>query len=186
MFQQSYNIFDEYCEYSNINSELLYSNIILSQEIIKKDIDNIGELYLLNSKNLILDIIRHRFNNVKEEMLNKYMLFSPHMLGFFNSEYKSFLDLSAIGLISEYIKESNPLSTVHFHNINSEISNFAMWRYQKMDLDISVGEIKNEYDVVISDGIVQYLSPEKQGVYLNNILTRISKDGIFAFMVDKP
>lgn len=179
-----YNIFDEYCEYSNINRDTLFDNILKYQEILDKDIDNMGEIYLIESKNLILDSIRHRFNNAKPDMINKYMLFSPHMLGFLKSHYNTFLDLSSIGLISEYIKDINPDSIVHFHSMNTEISKFAMWRYEKNDMNISVGEISEQYDVVISDGVVQYLSTDKQFIYLNNILTRISPDGIFVFMAD--
>lgn len=185
----------EYSEYSGINIDIVESNISNCSNLISNEI-NESNLYekntidiLVDSKNLIYDIIKYPFNTDKAQLLAKYQLFSPYMMNLIiSSGYSSFLEyLGGIGVLSEIIKENLIHSKVTFNSINTNIANFSKWRFDKKGLDIStIGYIdkKMNYDVVVSDGFLQYLDSKEQEDLTQSMIDITSKNGLLCLLVD--
>jgi hypothetical protein len=165
----------EYSEYSGKSVDTLESNISICNKLITEEISSYQKNrekstidILVDSKNLIYDIIRYPFNIDKAHLLAKYQLFSPYMMNMIiSSGYTSFLEyMGGVGVLSEIIKENLIDSKVTFNSINNEIFHFSKWRFEKKGLDIStIGYIDKDknYDVVVSDGFLQYLdSPDQE------------------------
>lgn len=179
---------NEYVEYSGKDISEIEHNVLNIKEIINNDIlsfENNIDL-LIDSKNLIYDIIRYSFNTEKSQILAKYQLFSPYMMSLITSSgYNNFLEyMGGMGILSEIIKENIPSSSVTFNSINNEISNFAKWRFDKKGLNISVESLLREYDVIISDGFLQYLDSDGQENLLNMMINMTSKNGLLCLLID--
>jgi len=169
---------DKYIEYSSIDIDEL-----------NKKIQN----HKLNPtiEGLIYDSIEPGFNSDKNLMISKYQLMSPYMLTLIlNSGYKSFLEFTGSGILSELIKEINPSSVVTYANVNSNLFEFIKWRINREKNDIRLLELNNNfkindiYDVIISDGFLQYFSEDDQLRMAVNMVDKISKNGILCLLID--
>lgn len=178
---------NEYSEYSGIDIAIIESNIFNSKELINNDLKTINNIdVLIDSKNLIYDIIKYPFNVDKDQIIAKYQLFSPYMMNLIiSSGYNSFLEyMGGLGVISEIIKENFPHSNITFNSINDEIKKFSKWRFDKKGLDISVDILDGKYDVIISDGFLQYLDSNSQEHITQSMISMVSKNGLLCLLVD--
>ena len=186
---------DDYSEYSGIGLDEIVNNINNYSENISKDIIKfrsiVGDSLLYNSKNLIYDSIKLEFNIDKDKMVEKYKLFSPHMLSMIvNSNYKSLLDYMGLGTLSELIKDIDESIKVTYTNVDSDIYNFIKWRFKKYNLDISVKElsidylIQDSYDVIVSDGNLHLFSGKKQIEIVDSMVEKLNNNGLFCLLVD--
>jgi hypothetical protein len=186
----------EYSEYSGKSVDILESNISICNKLITEEISSYQKNrekstidILVDSKNLIYDIIRYPFNIDKAHLLAKYQLFSPYMMNMIiSSGYTSFLEyMGGVGVLSEIIKENLINSKVTFNSINNEIFHFSKWRFEKKGLDIStIGYIDKDknYDVVVSDGFLQYLDSPDQEYLVQSMIDITSKNGLLCLLVD--
>lgn len=178
---------NEYSEYSGIDSEIINSNILNSKELLNNDLLTLNTIDLLvDSKNLIYDIIKYPFNVDKSQILGKYQLFSPYMMNLITtSEYSTFIEyMGGLGVLSEIIKENLSNVKVTFNSINMEISDFAEWRFSKKGLDISTNFTNVTYDVVVSDGFLQYLDSDSQENLVISMIDITSKNGLLCLLID--
>lgn len=185
----------EYSEYSGNSIETIESNISNCNSLINDELNAYKHYVrstidiIVDSKNLIYDIIKYPFNTDKAKLLAKYQLFSPYMMNLIiSSGYFSFLEyLGGIGVLSEIIKENLPHSKVTFNSINNEITKFSKWRFDKKGLDVStIGYVDTEikYDVVVSDGFLQYLDFNDQCYLVQTMIDITSKNGLLCLLVD--
>ena len=147
---------------------------------------------LKNSKNLIYDSFKVNFNIDKPTLRDKLSLFSPQMVSLItNSNYSTFLEyMGGTGILSELIKELSPSMNVTYSNVNSDMYNFFEWRINNYNHDINLLllddelQIENNYDVIVSDGNLQFFEEEIQIKIVNNLLDKVNKDGILCLLAD--
>jgi SAM-dependent methyltransferase len=143
-------------------------------------------------KSFTYDIFKLSFNVDKSALRNKIYLFSPQFFSLVkNSNYKTFLEhVGGLGILSEVIKEENPEIKVTYSNIESDIFRFFNWRLSKNQLDIESKQLEydfkivDKYDVIVSDGILQYLNSINQENFIKNIVNSVNKDGLFCLLAD--
>jgi len=178
----------EYSEYSGLSIEELDLNIGSNQ--IEQDKDYMW--LLKNSKNLIYDSFKVNFNIDKPTLRDKLSLFSPQMISLItNSNYSTFLEyMGGTGILSELIKELSPSMNVTYSNVNSDMYKFFEWRINNYNHDINLLllddelQIENNYDVIVSDGNLQFFEEETQIKIVNNLLDKVNKDGILCLLAD--
>lgn len=178
----------DYSNYSGINIDEINEFIKDSISLIKSDSTQFN--FLKNSKNIIYDYIKMDFNINSQSMIAKFQLFSPYMLSLvINSNYNSVLDMSGIGMLSRLINESNPNIHITYNNINTEISQFTKWLFDTYQqnigvLNLDISDIIDSYDVIISDGNLQYFNKYEQENRLYTMISKVNKNGLLCLLVD--
>lgn len=172
-----------YSKFSSIKLEEIELDIINSINLITEDIKSNMDV-LVKSKNIILDLIKHPFYTDKNQLVSKYHLFSPYMMDLITrSGYSSILEEGGLGLLSEVMKENFPEMKVTFNNINENILNFSKWRFNRNGLDIN-NNLDLSYDIIVSDGYIQYFEEEIQNNIIKSYIDRLSKNGLLCLLID--
>ena len=187
---------EDYIEYSGITNELFDIGIDGCSDLIKKEC---SKLYVEDKYEYISEYTKFTtydnfksINNVDKQLLiNKLKLFSPHLLSLiYKSDIKTCLEhIGGFGILSEIIKENNPHIEVTYSNNEGDMFRFVNWRYDKYQNDIKTllledFKIIDTYDVIISDGVLQYFSPSKQLGIISNIKNSLSKGGLLGLLID--
>jgi len=187
----------DYSEYSGYSIEELDAKINQCDDLILQD------LLVTTNSNKYLDLLsrstsitygcfRLGFNIDKMIMMSKFALFSPQMIPLItDSSYKNALEhLGGLGILSDLLKEISPSTEVTYSNINSDLLRFVEWRKNKYNLDINLLTlddsclIKDNYDLIISYGNLQYFNQDQQIEIIKNMVNKTNKDGLLTLLVD--
>lgn len=183
----------DYSEYSNTSLEEIEVSISNSDDTNLSNIDsNKYSFYLKNSTGIIFDLFKIGFNFNKDLLKNKLLLFSPQMISIIhNSNYETCLEhIGGFGIMSELVKEISPVTKVTYSNIDSDLLKFVSWRQKKYNQDINILKLDDDffinemYDLIISDGVLQYFNSEKQVDIIKNMINNLNKDGTICLLVD--
>ena len=173
-------------EFCGLSTESIFNNINNLKILLSQDNQKYKDRFIKDSHNLIYDVVQYNFNIDKLKLYTKYNTFSPQMLPIiFESDYKSLLDLGGVGILSEVIKEMNPNIKVDFSSDNTFIKGFVKYRSQKYNHNINVKDsIDQNYDIIISDGVLQLYDDIHQVEIIDKINNKLNKNGLFCLLVD--
>lgn len=179
----------DYCSFSSLTIDELENNIINSSKEILTTDGNSFLYNLKNNKNLIYQAFKSYDNTDLYELASKINFFSPHMLRIISSSnYKSCLEyLGGFGVMSELMLEVNSKLNVTYSNIDSEILDFTKYRIGNKISILKLNNncyINNKYDIIISDGNLQYFSKKDQQSIINNLSDNLNPDGMLCLLID--
>jgi len=124
--------------------------------------------------------------------IDKINKFLPGLLDYIKEHPgKKFLEFGGgIGDVCQYLAEWGQ-KDVTYMDIQSHITDFAMWRFKKYNVNLKTEIIPQEdfvltdtYDFVYQDAVLEHLSPEKQISYTDKLARAVNRDGLFIMIVD--
>ena len=179
---------EEYCKFSGIEREEFDMNFSSLEESIQ---DSNYDVILKGGKNATYLSFKLEFNTNTYSLESKLSLFSPQMLPLISSGYSTFLEhMGDFGVLSEIIKIKCPEMSVTYSNVESDIYHFVKWRFETDNIDIKTYQlddnyrIYNKYDIIVSDGKLQFFTEDKQVKIVKNIVDNLNPNGIFCLLVD--
>ena len=186
------SIIYDYAEFSGIPIEELKAKIDDYQQINVEDFCNKASVqdFYENSKTYIYDLLRANWNKIG--IANKLNKFIPGLFDIIKEHHgNNFMEFGAgVGAFCEIIKEYTN-KNVTYVDIKGHISDFALWRFNKYNLDIDTiiipqdsFKFEKHFDIIFSDAVWEHLNPELQIKYLVDLDPYINVNGILVLLID--
>jgi hypothetical protein len=186
------SVIHDFVEFSNIPFETAKENILNFQKINMTDFNKRDSAYDFyeNSKTYIYDLLGASWNMVgKANMLNKFI---PGFMKFLQDHPgKSFMEFGGgLGVFTQIVKEHTGKS-VTYVDVKGYISDFALWRFKKYNLDIETILIPQNdfsfdktFDIIYTEAVWEHLTPEVQIDYLYKLDKYINVGGVLILLID--
>ena len=187
-------VLSDYSEYTGLSIDEIMDRMDKFQKL--NSIDYVSrcnkddKTFYESSDTYIYDLLGA--NPDKGGVINKISKFIPN---FFNviKEHpgKEFMEFGGgIGLFCEIIKEWTG-KNVTYVDLNSKISEFASWRYDKYNIDVDMLSISQHtfhfdktFDLVFSDAVWEHLTPQVQIDYLRKLDMYVNDNGLVTLIID--
>lgn len=182
----------DYSEFSGESPESIANKILRFKELTMVEFRQSESQFDFyeNSKTYIYDLLGAHPD--KEGPVNKIEKFLPGVLNYVKSHPGSkFLEFGGgIGDICEHMAVWAG-KDVTYMDIDSHITNFARWRFQKYGVPVKMEIIPQDrlvltdtYDFIYQDAVLEHLSPEQQVGYTGQLADALNEDGVFVMIVD--
>jgi len=186
------SIIYDYVEFSGMPLEELKTKISDFQRINVEDFHNKASVqdFYENSKTYIYDLLG--VNGDKIGIANKINEFIPELFDIIKEHPgNNFMEFGGgVGAFCEIIKE-NTNKNVTYVDVKGHISDFALWRFKKYNLDIDTiiipqdsFKFETNFDIIFSDAVWEHLNPELQIGYLIDLDPYIRINGILVLLID--
>jgi 2-polyprenyl-3-methyl-5-hydroxy-6-metoxy-1,4-benzoquinol methylase len=186
------DIIRDFCKFSNLDIMEIHNKLINHRQINALDFvesDSPQDFYQ-NSTNYIYDLLAN--NWTKYQVSNKINLFLPDALRLIRDHSgEKFMEFGGgLGVFCQIVKEFTG-KEVHYVDIDTYISKFAIWRFQDLGIDIKTKIIPQDdfvldetYDIIFSDAVIEHLSGDQQIRYLNKLSRYLNSGGLMILIID--
>lgn len=186
------DIVKEFCKFSGLDIDEIHNKLIHHREINAFDFNESGspQDFYKNSTNYIYDLLAN--NWTKYQVSNKINIFLPDALRMIKEHGGGkFMEFGGgLGVFCQIIKEFTG-KEVHYVDIDTYISKFALWRFQNIGLDIKTHiipqddfELGEKFDIIFSDAVIEHLPSEQQIRYVNKLANYMNIGGIMILLID--
>lgn len=143
-----------------------------------------------NSKTYIYDLLGANWNTAGP--VNKIHKFLPGLMDILQEHPgEDFMEFGGgLGVFTQVVKEHTG-KNVTYVDIKGYISEFALWRFKKYNIDVNTILIPQDdftfskkFDIVFTDAVWEHLTPETQIEYLYKLDKYINPGGMFILIID--
>jgi protein-L-isoaspartate O-methyltransferase len=186
------SVIHDFVEFSGIPFETVKSRILEFQKINTEDFNKRESAYDFyeNSKTYIYDLLGANWNLVGPA--NKINTFIPGIMQLLQDHPgKSFMEFGGgLGVFTQIIKEHTG-KDITYVDVKGYISDFALWRFKKYNLDIETILIPQDdfsfnktFDIIYTEAVWEHLTPEVQIDYLYKLDKYINVGGLLVLLID--
>jgi phospholipid N-methyltransferase len=186
------SVIHDFVEFSGISFKDTKEKILNFQHINTDDFhqkESTFDFYE-NSKTYIYDLLGANWN--KYGVSNKINKFIPGLMEILQTHPgKEFMEFGGgLGVFTEIVKEHTN-KNVTYVDVKGYISDFALWRFKKYNIDIDTIIIPQTYfsfdkkfDIIYSDAVWEHLDPKIQIDYLYELDKYINNEGLLILLID--
>lgn len=186
------DVVHDFVEFSGVPFEEVREKIRNFQKINTEDFhakESTFDFYE-NSKTYVYDLLGANWNKVGPA--NKMHKFLPGLMRVIQEHPgNEFMEFGGgLGVFTQIIKEHTG-KNVTYVDVKGYISEFAMWRFEKYNVDIDTILIPQDtfsfdktFDIVYSDAVWEHLDPQTQIDYLHKLDKYINQNGLLILIID--
>ena len=187
------DIVNDYAEFSGQDAYDVFEKMNHFHDLNKANfVDNGSDphKFYADSNTYVYDLLTaHSDTTGTPNKLNKFL---PNvMANMKNHPGKTFLEFGGgIGDLCQIMATWGE-KEVTYMDIQSHITDFAKWRFEKYDLLIKTQvipqesfELAQKYDIIFQDAVLEHLPPLKQITYTDKLCSGVNTGGLFIMIVD--
>jgi len=186
------DIVKDFSEFSGEDVFSITRKMQIFQELTKESLSASKDLhdFYRSTQSYIYDLLTAHWNMVGP--INKLHKFLPGFVDKIkNHPGNKFLEFGGgIGDVCQIMAEWGN-KDVTYMDIQSHITEFALWRFKKYNVPVTVQIIPQEdfslqstYDIIYQDAVLEHLPPEKQTGYTDKLCKGLNNNGLFIMIVD--
>ena len=185
------SIIKDYAEFSGQSESEIVDKVMNFKEFTMEDFNNSDSQFDFyhTSKTYIYDLLGAHPD--MDGPIKKINMFLPGVLDYIKQHPgNKFLEFGGgIGDICQTVASWG--KDVTYVDIASHITDFALWRFKKYNVELNVQIIPQEsfelldtYDFIYQDAVLEHLTPAQQTSYTAQLARHLNEDGVFVMIVD--